>query len=181
MSKSIPAILLLATLLLPTLGGYAWLRYQKSEVRQEVEVHKERGFVEEDLVRLRFSKAETQTLLRWEHAAEFEYLGQMYDIIHSEASGDSLYYWCFRDEAETRLNQQIAELHKAIFNTGPQQQEQQERLQQFYKSLYLTGSATENIPPPVTMTSTPLFYLANIQAVFFAPSTPPPRIQVVNC
>lgn len=84
MTARIPAILLLAALCLPVLGGYSWLQYQKAEVRKEVERQKERGFAEEDLVLLRFSYSETKHLLRWEHAAEFEYLGQMYDIVRSE-------------------------------------------------------------------------------------------------
>lgn len=179
MTKALASTLLLASLLLPALGGYAWLRYQKSEVRQEVEERKERGFAEEELVQLQFSKVETQTLLRWEHAAEFEYQGQMYDIIRSEAKGDSVYYWCFWDEEETRLNQEIAELEKDLFDTDPQRQEKQERLQQFYKSLYLVALPQIDMPQPTAITTKSNFYLTKLVATFFEPPTPPPRLFIV--
>lgn len=175
MIKSIPAILLLSALLLPALGGYAWLQYQKSEVRREVENRKERGFVEEDLVLLRFSKAETKTVLRWEHAAEFEYLGQMYDIIRTEVKGDSLYYWCFWDEEETVLNRELAEVEKGLFNADSPQQEKREQLQQFYKSLIAIESPRSEISQPTTITNTFPFYLKPLGAVFLEPPSPPPR------
>ncbi|HKK73917.1 MAG TPA: hypothetical protein VJ953_02495 [Saprospiraceae bacterium] len=179
MTKSLTSILLLVSLLLPALGGYAWLRYQKSEVRQEVEERKERGFAEEELVQLQFSKVETQTLLRWEHAAEFEYQGQMYDVVRSEAKGDSMYYWCFWDEEETLLNQEIADLEKGLFDTDPQRQEKQERLQQFYKSLYLLALTPKDMPQPTTTNETPNVYLTKPLATFFEPPTPPPRYFIV--
>jgi hypothetical protein len=181
MTKRLPAILLLATLVLPTLGGYAWLRYQKSEIRKEVENHRERGFTEEDLVLLRFSQMETRKLLRWEHPAEFEYLGQMYDIVRSEEQGDSLYYWCYWDEEETVLNREIAELEKSLFDTNPQQQEKQERLQQFYKSLISIEFGIPDIPQPINITKPNSFLLTTLPLVSFEPPTPPPRFSMLNC
>lgn len=138
-------------------------------------MEKRRGFAAEDLLLLRFSRAEEQVLLRWEHSAEFEYLGQMYDVIRSEVHPDSMYYWCYWDQDETRINQQLAELQQGHFRTDtPRQQQQQERLQYFFKSLCLPSQPRIALPQP-DLNQLVFHLLAYPKAVFFQPPTPPPR------
>jgi len=172
--KTTLAIGLLLSLSLPVLGGYAWLLYQKAAVRKGVEVEKKRGFAAEELVLLRFSRAEQAALLHWEHSTEFEYLGQMYDVIRSEAHPDSMYYWCYWDQEETRINQQLAKLQQGHRTDMPRQQQQEERLQYFFKSLCLP-SQLRIVPPQPDQKQLVFYLLAHPKAVFFQPPTPPPR------
>ena len=60
-----------------------------------------------ELVLFKFTRLEAQTKLRWEHSKEFEYRGQMYDVVSSETKGDSIFYRCWWDHKETQLNKKL--------------------------------------------------------------------------
>ncbi len=72
---------------------------QSWEVRMEAENGKER------LVRLGFTRSGINRKVRWEHPREFEFEGQMYDVIAIDTLGDSLFVQCWLDLEETRLKQ----------------------------------------------------------------------------
>lgn len=67
-----------------------------------------------DLVLLKFSKNEINSKLKWEHAKEFEYLGKMFDIVYTQIHSDSIFYYCWQDDAETDLNHRFI----ALFNSS---------------------------------------------------------------
>lgn len=69
-----------------------------------------------DLVLLKFTFNETQSLLKWEHSKEFEFNGIMYDIIRSESKNDSIFYWCWEDREETELNKTVIRLTNLFLN-----------------------------------------------------------------
>ncbi len=94
------------------------------------------GIAEEELTLLTFSKREASTLLDWEHPKEFEYRGQMYDVVKQYSSKDSLYYWCWPDHKESQLNQELAALTELLFNRNPQRQTNKEQVAVFFKSLF---------------------------------------------
>lgn len=94
------------------------------------------GMSKERLVRLAFTKGQTDTLLRWEHAKEFEFQNQMYDVLERKNQGDSVIYWCWWDQEETLLNRHLENLAKKAFAGDPQQQKAQDQLFQFFKSIY---------------------------------------------
>jgi len=81
----------------PSLGTFGWLHYQKYAVRAEVkQMMINKGMAEEHLVVLQFT-TEEKALLNWEHDKEFEYQGQMYDVVDSYQVGDIFYYSCWPD------------------------------------------------------------------------------------
>lgn len=94
------------------------------------------GMSKERLVRLAFTKGQIDTLLRWEHAREFEFKNQMYDVLERQELGDSCIYWCWWDQEETLLNRHLDDLAKKAFTKDPQQQKAQDLLFQFFKSVY---------------------------------------------
>jgi len=129
-------VLLLCCLAAPVLISYGWLQHQKTRVHKEVKRQLLAGKADEELVLLRFSQEETKTQLRWEHSREFEYQGQMYDIVRTEQRGDTILYYCWWDREETALNNEITRLTANVLNNNPEQQSQQERLFSFLKTLY---------------------------------------------
>lgn len=129
--------ILLLSLSVPFAGAYTWLHWQISLTRKEVKRNMIRGLDQSDLVLLKFSKAETRSLLRWEHSGEFEYQQNMYDIVESEVRGDSIWYFCWWDHAETLLNRQLADLTEWAMRGDARSQERQLRLERFLKGLYL--------------------------------------------
>lgn len=98
---------------------FAWIHFEKVIVKNEVRRHIVSGIDEKGLVLLEFSKMETESLLRWEHSREFEYNGQMYDIVESWVQGDTVYYRCLWDRAETKLNCRLRELAVRALGDAP--------------------------------------------------------------
>lgn len=95
----------------------------------------------EELVCLVFSAEELSSELKWKHSREFEYKGEMYDIVHIQATEDGTVFHCWWDHEETALNQQLTALLVLAFNQDPLKKDQQNRLVFFLKHLYCS---TEN-------------------------------------
>jgi hypothetical protein len=125
---------LIVCLTVPFLASWGWLHLEKEMVRHAVKESILRGLPENELVTLRFSVEESKTLLDWHHAGEFEYLGQMYDIISKQESVDSIVYNCWADNAETYLNKAIDDLTRNGNNTDSNRT--QHKLTDFLKTLY---------------------------------------------
>lgn len=171
------SIFTLFCLAAPLLAGYGCLQYEKMLVRKAVKQQLLAGMESSDLVLLKFTQTEAQSSLRWEKAHEFEYRGQMYDIVRSETRGDTIYYHCYWDHAESKLNQQIKKLVAQGLEKDPVNQENQLKLIQLYKSLFPCEAAdwqcvaanVEPMPPyPVAATPT----LRGLQP----PPLPPPEL-----
>ncbi len=86
------------------------LQFQKAQTRLEVKKQIKAGFLLEELTLLKFSKTEADELLHWEHDKEFEFNGQMYDIVEHGESGDSLWFLSYWDHHETKIKRKLNEL-----------------------------------------------------------------------
>lgn len=103
----------------PTAGSLTWLNLERANVKKAVDRHIVAGIEAGDLVLLEFSREETGTLLRWEHAREFEYDGQMYDVAETWAVGDTVFYRCWWDREETALNNRMRLLARRALGDAP--------------------------------------------------------------
>nr|WKN38413.1 hypothetical protein K4G66_06825 [Tunicatimonas sp. TK19036] len=175
MKSKISGIFLLICLGLPLLVTHTWLQHQKVTIRRQVKRRIIAGLHRDELVLLTFTKKEAQTLLRWEHAHEFEYRGQMYDIVESDVESDTLKYWCWSDDEETQLNQQLSKLLAIALGHSPQNKEKQKQLIQFYKSLYFLKASDWRIPSIPTEQTFCLYYLT-YSSISLNPPKPPPRL-----
>lgn len=126
--------------------SYGWLQHKKTKVRKEVKRQLLAGKADDELVLLKFSLEASKTELRWEHSREFEYQGQMYDIVRTEQRGDSVIYHCCWDREETQLNAAIKTLVSRILHKDVEHNSQQERLFSFLKSLYHAGMSEWHLP-----------------------------------
>ena len=115
---------------------FLWLYARKSEVRREVKRMIINGIDKSQLVKLQFSTQEQNTLLRWEHSKEFEFDGNMYDIVEAIQLEDSIIYYCWLDKAETELNRQLSELTKDVFDKDSKKRTCHNQLMKYYKSIY---------------------------------------------
>lgn len=100
------SILLLLCFLGPLLGSYAWLQFQKMEARKQAKAHILRGLDRSQLCHFQFSPAENQAL-EWEGDDEFEWRGNMYDVVEVEIHNGQIHYWCWLDDAETEVERQL--------------------------------------------------------------------------
>jgi hypothetical protein len=173
----VASIFLFLCLVAPVAVTFTFLHYQKAQVRRKVAREITSSTNHEGLVLLKFTEKESQTLLRWEHSREFEFDGNMYDIAKTEAHGDTTYYWCWWDEAETQLNQQLEELLVTTQSKQPTQPSQQDKLVDFFKTLYC-------IPPPswgertFSSVRTPYRYERSFSSIAHSPPVPPPKVLV---
>lgn len=136
-----------------------------------------RAIPQEDQLLWKFSANDAKTKLFWEHSREFEYKGEMYDVIRSETKGDSISYWCYWDRKETKLRK---ELNVLLVNLmGPCQQNKNEgrQLNEFFKSLFLpVSSIGQNLAVGQDHQRTMIPYNFSLHAFDRIPPVPPPKL-----
>jgi hypothetical protein len=176
LKQRIFGIILLITLLTPVFFSAAWLHYKKKAVKREIKWRIIAGLERDELICLRFSLHDAEALLRWEHPGEFEYRGEMYDVVEQISTTDSVVFWCWWDHAETRLNRQLKNLVDYALGKDAQKQENGKRFYMFLSSLYLSSTSDFDV------ISQPVFQIRFSELGFclcafnIQPPSPPPRL-----
>jgi hypothetical protein len=129
-------ILILLCLFAPFMAHYSALIQLKQQIKHEVKNHLIHSVSKNELVLLKFSPQEHQTELNWEHSMEFEYNGEMYDVVQKFFLGDTIAYYCWWDNEETRLNQELSGIVNLLFGKHPKGQKNHQLLYDFLRSLY---------------------------------------------
>ena len=112
-------ILLLFCFGAPFYGTCFFLQHQKHVVKKEIKRQIIAGIDKKELVHLKFSGSELHAELYWEHEKEFEYAGEMYDVVEKITIGDTTHFWCWPDHQETGLNQKLRKLVNDNFKNDP--------------------------------------------------------------
>jgi hypothetical protein len=130
------------------------LYVHKRQVRKALKWQLIAGVEREALVLLKFTPEEARTQLRWKHAGEFEYRGEMYDIVETAIHGDTAYYWLWWDREETQLNRQLQALVGQALRQDPERRAAQARFFDFFETLYCAPQQRfcfvvygQNLPP----------------------------------
>ncbi len=89
------------------------LQLEKASIRRVVKHQLMESENDRDFVLLTIANQDLNTLLEWEHEREFEYLGEMYDVVRSETRTDSTYFVLWWDHDETEINKKLARLVKS--------------------------------------------------------------------
>jgi len=155
---------------------YTFLRYEKSQTRSAVKKRLIDAIERSELVYLKFSKQEIETKLYWEHAKEFEFEDAMYDVVESITSGDSIAYWCWADDDETILNQQLTALLKDTLGADTQHQEKEKALTRFFKLLYCMFTKEEQLIVADVYKHGYAYYFFVDYGVDFSLAVPPPEL-----
>ena len=124
---------------------YAWLKYEKKMVRKSVKRKMIEGVDKEELVLLKFTPEQQAEHLNWKHSKEFEYAGEMYDIVERFTKNDTTYFYCWWDQEETALNRQLDRLVADLSQSHPQKNDSQNLLGQLFKSFYWSEPAIERL------------------------------------
>jgi len=175
LKNKVIGIVLLLCLAVPLIGTHSRLRYQKKLVRREVKKQIISGINQEELALLRFALSEVKASLSWTHSKEFEFNGQMYDVVETKIFCDSIYYWCWWDHKETELNKQLKNLVTHAFDNNLQKKATQKRLVDFYQSLYHSKTNSFQILICQTGKETCIYFF-NWQSVSWPPPVPPPKL-----
>lgn len=75
--------------------------------------------------------------LEWKHEGEFRLEGQLYDIVSSRESADSVHYTCYPDTRESNVDARIGALCKLLFGQQPLQQQREQQWVSFLRGLML--------------------------------------------
>ncbi len=104
-----------------------------------------------ELVQLTISKQDAATKLRWEHSKEFSYQGEMYDIVYADSIGsDTIQYWLFWDNEETKLNRQLASLVANAMGHDPGTEKKNAQFNHFVKDIICNDISTLQQPLPTS-------------------------------
>ncbi len=120
----------------PAAVTYIWLQHRKAVVRKEVKWKMIAGIDKSQLVFFTFSQKESQTKLIWKHSKEFEFNGEMYDVVKKITSTDSIQYWCWLDHEETKLSKQLSKLLVGAYQSDVPLKQKKQEIVSFYKSLF---------------------------------------------
>lgn len=176
MKGRIYSILLILCLVVPATTTFLILQFQKHQLKREVKWKMISGIHKDELVLLKFQVNETKTQLRWEHSMEFEYQDQMYDVVKKEIKGDSIYYWCWWDHKETKLNKQLDQMVAFYLGLDDQLQDNQKKVEHYNQSLFY-HPLCRNIPSKLGLKKTIFLFELHVLTVSQSPPVPPPE----NC
>lgn len=154
---------------------YTILQIQKMQVNKEVKWKMIAKLDKKEFVLLKLSEEQQQTQLHWKEAKEFEYKGEMFDIVEAKVIGDTTYYWLWADEEDTQLNKQLNDLVFFALGNDPRNQEDHDRLYKYFKSLYFLASKTTKTIAFLETKHKYFFGNTIYQSLSDAPLTPPPK------
>ena len=129
----------------------------------------------EDLVYFCFSQQESRGKLYWKHDREFQFLGEMYDIVYKETDGDSISYWCWWDAEETALYKKMKDIVVHSPDHLPGKKQSERKWHEFQKNLYCACHA--NLPfLSKEKVSRPCLFVPDLyRSVLHVPTSPPPQ------
>lgn len=130
----------------------------------------------EELVLLKFSKKDEQTKLKWEHAKEFEFEGNMYDIVRKTKIADSTYYYCWLDKKETILNIKLAALTLEALGKDPNNREKQDALSYFFKTLFNQNTTFSETEIFIVLQQNNFQYQGDFSSIMLPPWVAPPQL-----
>ncbi len=176
MKSKLLGIFLLFCFAAPVATTFAFLKYQKKQIKREVKWRLIEGIDQKELVLIKLTKKEQDRELEWEHSKEFEYQGEMYDIAETKTINDTTYYWCWWDYEETELNKKLNGLVQTAFGNNPTKQEKQNKLNSFFKSLYFSATIINTKNTATDLKILFVFSNFNYQSLYSSPPVPPPEI-----
>ncbi len=95
-----------------TLGLTAFeLRFFQLKENMESRINRDPN--DERVKTLVFTKEESQSLLKWEHDREFEFRGEMYDVLEVHEKGDQIEYLVWHDQEESELKRSKSEYEES--------------------------------------------------------------------
>ena len=126
---------LLVLWVVPSGLGFMILKFQKRLIRNSVKELVYSGLSNSQLSRIVVNTSDSDYLL-WHHHDEFEFHGNMYDLISIESSKDSIVYLCFLDEKESAINIYIDQQAKSIWSHSPFANDFETKLVDFIQKVF---------------------------------------------
>lgn len=169
------SLFIVACILLPTTGTWIVLQNEIRVAKQHAQAILSKRVEKKQIVLLKFSTAEHKTKLRWEHAKEFEYRGNMYDVIESKVVGDTTYYSCWWDREETEAKNRITAFNGIISGKKNTSHETILHLFLYLKTLFFSEKITV-FPRHFSTNNSIIYWKRSLYKSYsFSPPSPPPE------
>ncbi|MGC9342625.1 MAG: hypothetical protein ACP5E3_08000 [Bacteroidales bacterium] len=175
MKKQILSIFFLLILIAPAVSVYILFQQKIVLLREEVKERILTGLDREELILLKFSREQSEDLLKWEHSKEFEYEGEMYDIVEISVEDDTIHYLCWKDHEETRLKKELADLTAKAMEQNTRNDKSFDSLSRLLSSLFFQDKKLSMLVDVRNCLIAPGDYTDNYDSIIFAPPTPPPQ------
>lgn len=168
-------VLLLLCFISPLGLNYAFLKFRQYQIKEEVKLSLLKGVDPAQLVTLRFTKEEAELALDWEHSREFEYNGQMYDVVSEEVKGDTIIYKVWWDKAETKIKDELSTLVASFLQHDMENQPFQQQLTYFWNNLQYQPLGEWKTQVKWSEQTFAYYYKPSVlRNIEFAPPVPPP-------
>ncbi len=141
--KKLLSISLLFILISPLLFNYLNIKLQIKSYKRAFKQKIISKIDDKELVKLKFHQNEIKKL-GWKHIKEFEYNKNMYDVIKFDKNNDTITYWCWIDNEETKLNNQLKNLLTEFLIQNPIENSSRNKILCFFQSLYFVKSSHLN-------------------------------------
>lgn len=150
------------------------MQYRKSVVKKEVKWKMIEGLDKDELVLLKFSTQDIESKLKWKHSKEFEYNGQMYDIVERSTEGDTTYYWCWWDYEETALNKQLSDVLNLALGKDTKSNKHKNALYHFCSKLFFEPQKSFVLLTQIDYQDAFSNYRMNDYVIYLSNTSPPP-------
>ncbi len=163
-------------MVVPFTGAYLVLYFQKAQVKKEIKRKMIAGMDKNELVLLKFTKKSKIEDLKWKHTKEFEYNGEMYDVVEVKQISDTIFYWCWIDYEETKLNIKLQNLVAYALGHNPNENKRQKLIESFFKlQFYSSNNNLFNFCNTVFPEQFAFVKIPSYVDTIIAPSNPPPQ------
>ena len=132
--KKILVFLSLIFLILPFYISYAFLLYEKHQVKSEIKERLLNGIDRKELVLFVLSPSDYQAVIASEK--EWHYAGDEYDLVDAEKIGEHYHCWFWLDSEESELNHQLSLLLSESMGEDAENEEGGNLLSDFFELLY---------------------------------------------
>lgn len=160
---------------MPVISLFCWYKVQQSSIKSKVKWEIAAGLDPSDLVLIKLTPKEAEEELEWKHSKEFQYQGEMYDIVQRENQGDTLLFYCWWDHEETQLNKKVWSLTHQLFHNDQEKKQKENQLLKVYKNLYSQEISKLNLTLAQAETEKEFHYQGRLISRYITPPSPPPK------
>ena len=160
-------------MIIPFSGTMLLLHYEKGKAKRHA-MEMMKHVKDAKLIRIAVHASKMQ-YIKWEQPWEFEFLGEMHDIVSQELIADSIIYHCIIDKKETSINKEIVKFIAGFFDDNPLHDQQLISFMDFVKQLAPITEIIVSYLPHISM-NTCLDRNMILDFTFAKqPPTPPPQ------
>jgi len=146
-------------------------------IREGVEEKLEKEYEDEEtLIRVPLEWADNPPEeFKWHDDHEFQYRGEMYDIIRKEVHDDEMWYYCHHDRAETELLNKLSAYVSNYLQQDPKERQNKLLLKILWDKTFFPSHANI-LSGPVVKSPFASFQQRTTSGIFWNIDPPPPKI-----